>query len=225
MRFCLLNQVYVIEFSAFSIQKWPFISISFNLSDKFVATYALFLGYKLVWKIRGALKWTFWILSKKFILGLPLLSLRKYIIALLQLLCSIHTIVELPCLAVFKCKRYFSLKKIMLPEPGFLLHQRELCPALCTGYTEFGEMGLWQIEMFTPRDECMLQEVFFPTSKFSRQDFWRSSFFAEGLQQAKVSTNWEISKFPVTETSFCLSQQTPPTQTLPLSVSEWVGQW
>ena len=186
MRFCLLNQVYVIEFSAFSIQKWPFISISFNLSDKFVATYALFLGYKL---------------------------------------CSIHTIVELPCLAVFKCKRYFSLKKIMLPEPGFLLHQRELCPALCTGYTEFGEMGLWQIEMFTPRDECMLQEVFFPTSKFSRQDFWRSSFFAEGLQQAKVSTNWEISKFPVTETSFCLSQQTPPTQTLPLSVSEWVGQW
>lgn len=36
MRFCLLNQLYVIEISAFSTQKGPFISISFNLSDKFV---------------------------------------------------------------------------------------------------------------------------------------------------------------------------------------------
>ena len=38
-----LNQLYVIEFSAFSTQKKPFISISFNLSVKFVATY-VFLG-------------------------------------------------------------------------------------------------------------------------------------------------------------------------------------
>ena len=45
--FCLLNQLYVIEFSAFSTQKKPFISISFNLSDKLVATYALFLGVQI----------------------------------------------------------------------------------------------------------------------------------------------------------------------------------
>ena len=50
MRFCPINQLYVIEFSSFSTQKWPFISISFNFSNKFVATYVLFLGYKLVWK-------------------------------------------------------------------------------------------------------------------------------------------------------------------------------